>query len=259
MDTGSISYLAAFAGGLLSFLSPCVLPLVPAYLSYMAGTTHAALAEGAQDAALTRRVVTGAAGFVLGFSTVFVLLGATASAISPVILANKVVFGYLAGGIIIILGLHYMGLFRLAFLDREMRLMPARLTVHPDGTAAVASPVMQALGPYVIGLAFGFGWTPCIGPILAAILSIAASRDDLAYGVSLLSVYSAGLGLPFIAAALGIRQFLGFSQRFRRHLRKVEIAAGALLVVTGILIFMGSLQTLAAWMIDAFPFLARLG
>ena len=258
MDTGGISYLAAFAGGLISFLSPCVLPLVPAYLSYMAGTTYSALADEEADAALTRRVAIGAFGFVLGFSTVFVALGATASAVSPLILANKVAIGYVAGAVIVVLGLHYMGLFRIALLDREMRLMPATLGGGSAGEAP-PHPAMQALAPYAIGLAFGFGWTPCIGPILATILSIAASRDDLAYGVSLLSVYSAGLGLPFVAAALGIRSFLAFSQRFRRHMHKVEIAAGVLLVATGLLIFFGSLETLAYWLIDAFPFLARLG
>ena len=258
MDTGSITYLAAFLGGLISFLSPCVLPLVPAYLSYMAGTTYSALAEGGNDAVLTRRVATGAIGFVLGFSTVFVALGATASAISPIVLANKVMIGYVAGAVIVLLGLHYMGVFRIALLEREMRLMPATLG-GPGGTATPAHPVLQALGPYAIGLAFGFGWTPCIGPILATILSIAASRDELGYGVSLLSVYSAGLGLPFIAAALGIERFLAFSKRFRRHMKAVEIAAGALLVATGLLIFFGSLETLAYWLIDAFPFLARLG
>lgn len=256
MDTGSISYFAAFLGGLISFLSPCVLPLVPAYLSYMAGTTFEALSSEEED--VTRRALVGSFGFVLGFSTVFVALGATASAISPLILANKVVIGYVAGSVIIILGLHYMGLFRIRLLDREMRLMPA--TLGPSGGEdAAPSPVMQALAPYGIGLAFGFGWTPCIGPILATILSIAASRDDLGYGVSLLSVYSMGLGLPFILAALGIRSFLAFSARFKRHMHKVEIAAGVLLVGTGLLIFFGSLETIAYWLIDAFPGLAKLG
>lgn len=256
MDTGSISYFAAFLGGLISFLSPCVLPLVPAYLSYMAGTTFEALSSEDED--VTRRALVGSFGFVLGFSTVFVALGATASAISPLILANKVVIGYVAGSVIIILGLHYMGLFRIRLLDREMRLMPA--TLGPSGSDDTSpSPVMQALAPYGIGLAFGFGWTPCIGPILATILSIAASRDDLGYGVSLLSVYSMGLGLPFILAALGIRSFLAFSARFKRHMHKVEIAAGVLLVGTGLLIFFGSLETIAYWLIDAFPGLAKLG
>ncbi|WP_422025759.1 cytochrome c biogenesis CcdA family protein [Pyruvatibacter mobilis] len=256
MDTGSISYFAAFLGGLISFLSPCVLPLVPAYLSYMAGTTFEALSSEDED--VTRRALVGSFGFVLGFSTVFVALGATASAISPLILANKVVIGYVAGSVIIILGLHYMGLLRIRLLDREMRLMPA--TLGPSGSDdASPSPVMQALAPYGIGLAFGFGWTPCIGPILATILSIAASRDDLGYGVSLLSVYSMGLGLPFILAALGIRSFLAFSARFKRHMHKVEIAAGVLLVGTGLLIFFGSLETIAYWLIDAFPGLAKLG
>jgi cytochrome c-type biogenesis protein len=256
MDTGNISYFAAFLGGLISFLSPCVLPLVPAYLSYMAGTTFEALSSEDED--VTRRALVGSFGFVLGFSTVFVALGATASAISPLILANKVVIGYVAGSVIVILGLHYMGLFRIRLLDREMRLMPA--TLGPSGADDSApSPVMQAVGPYTIGLAFGFGWTPCIGPILATILSIAASRDDLGFGVSLLSVYSLGLGLPFIVAALGIRSFLGFSARFKRHMHKVEIAAGLLLVGTGLLIFFGSLETIAYWLIDAFPGLAKLG
>ncbi len=258
MDTGSISYFAAFIGGLISFLSPCVLPLVPAYLSYMAGTTFDALSEG--GSAVTRRTSIGAVGFVLGFSTVFVALGATASVISPLILANKVMIGYVAGSVIIVLGLHYMGVFRIALLDREMRMMPA--TLGGPGSADDASPphpIMQALGPYTIGLAFGFGWTPCIGPILATILSIAASRDDLGFGVSLLSVYSLGLGMPFILAAIGIQRFLAFSARFRKHMHKVEIAAGILLVGTGLLIFFGSLEIIAYWLIDLFPVLGELG
>lgn len=257
MDTGSISYFAAFLGGLISFLSPCVLPLAPAYLSYMAGTTFEALSSEEED--VTRRTLIGATGFVLGFSTVFVALGATASFISPLILANKVVIGYVAGAVIIVLGLHYMGLFRIALLNREMRMMPATLGPADAGDTTATSGAMQALKPYSIGLAFGFGWTPCIGPILATILSIAASRDDLAYGVSLLSVYSLGLGLPFILAAMGVRSFLAFSTRFRKHMHKVEIAAGVLLVGTGLLIFFGSLETIAYWLIDLFPGLAKLG
>lgn len=255
MGPGDISYLAALLGGLISFLSPCVLPLVPAYLSYMAGTTLEGLTDEEGD--LTRRTLIGAFGFVLGFSTVFVALGAGASAISPLILANKEWIGRIAGVVIVILGLHYMGLFRIALLDREMRLMPA--TLGPRDDDGVGASAMQALGPYAIGLAFGFGWTPCIGPILATILSIAASRDDLGYGVSLLATYSLGLGLPFIAAALGVRGFLAFSTKFRRHMHKVEMAAGALLVFTGGLIFFGSLETIAYWMLDVFPFLARFG
>ncbi len=196
MDVG---YLAAAIGGLISFLSPCVLPLVPAYLCFIAGTSLEELTrEDAQgkplaSEGLTQRVALGAVGFVLGFTTIFVALGASASAINPLIVQHKDILSRIAGGIIIVFGLHYMGLFRLAFLDRE-----ARFHIAGSGEGE-RSPLMQFASPYLLGLAFAFGWTPCIGPILATILTIAAAQESLTAGLSLLTVYSLGLCIPFLS------------------------------------------------------------
>jgi len=247
----------AALGGLISFLSPCVLPLVPAYLCFMAGTTLDELTDtesrGPEAArALNRRVFAAAIGFVLGFSTVFVAMGAAASAINPLLMTHRALLGQVAGAVIIVLGLHYMGVFKLAFLNREARFMPS--FGGPDAPLAA-----RMIAPYVIGLAFAFGWTPCIGPILAAILTIAASQESLGYGVALLATYSLGLGIPFLAAAFGVRAFLGFSTKFRHHMHKVEIAAGILLVGTGLLMMLGSFELIAVFLIDTFPALGELG
>jgi cytochrome c-type biogenesis protein len=243
-----ISYLAAAGGGIASFLSPCVLPLVPAYLCFVTGATLDELAGSDEDAAKVPvlHALTSALSFVLGFSTVFVALGASASAVNAVLNEHMVLLGQVAGAIIIILGLHYVGLFRIAFLNREMRFNPA--TKLPGW-----------FGAYVVGLAFAFGWTPCIGPILGTILAIAGSRDTLGYGVSLLAVYSLGLGVPFILAALGIRSFTGFFQGFRRHLRTVEMVAGVLLIGAGVMFLTGSMQELAYLMQEWFPGFQEIG
>ncbi|MES1991622.1 MAG: cytochrome c biogenesis protein CcdA [Pseudomonadota bacterium] len=259
MSGFDISYAAAAAGGLLSFLSPCVLPLVPAYLCFIAGTSFEELTREAErggtlgGTALTRRVALGSIGFVLGFSTVFIALGASASAINPLILAHKDILGRIAGIIIIIFGLHYMGLFRIAFLNREARFQPEHLGDVSQNL------VLQFLSPYVLGLAFAFGWTPCIGPILATILAIAAAQESLASGVALLAAYSLGLGLPFLAAAFAIRGFLSFAARIRRHMGKIEMAAGFLLAATGLLMALGSFEWIAITMLNTFPILGKLG
>ncbi|KAB7741244.1 cytochrome c biogenesis protein CcdA [Parvibaculum sedimenti] len=251
----NISYAAAAAGGLLSFLSPCVLPLVPAYLCFIAGTSFEELTkdEAQGHEKLTQRVAIGAIGFVLGFTTIFVALGASASAINPYILAHKETLGRVAGLIIIVFGLHYMGIFRIALLNREARFQPERIG---DVTQSLW---MQFLSPYVLGLAFAFGWTPCIGPILATILAIAASQESLRAGVALLATYSLGLGIPFLAAAFAIRGFLAFAKRIRSHMQAIEIAAGVLLAGTGLLMVLGSFETIAITLINLFPFLAKLG
>jgi cytochrome c-type biogenesis protein len=243
----SISYLAAAGGGFISFLSPCVLPLVPAYLCYLAGTSYEDLTEKAgKDSALTRRVVGMSVMFVLGFSVVFVALGASASAVTEFLRPNLEIAGKIAGAIIIIFGLHMTGVFKLAFLNRE-----ARLDAKTQG--------LRAPGAFLLGMAFGFGWTPCIGPILATILAIAANEQSVYGGASLLAVYALGLGIPFILAALGVRAFLGFLTKFRRHMRTVEIGTGILLIATGVLIFTNKLQIIAIWMLELFPGLATIG
>ena len=262
-----ISFALAAGAGALSFLSPCVLPLVPAYLCFVAGTSleqlaaarggvvvagaggGAVIAEGGGGGAaagLTRRVAFYALAFVLGFSTVFVALGATASAVSAFLFDYMRELGWVAGAVIVIFGLHYMGLFRIKLLNREARFQVAAV---PGGL----------VGAYAVGLAFAFGWTPCIGPILATILTIAASTDSVGYGASLLTVYALGLGIPFMAAALAVGPFMGFLSRFRRHLHKVEIGVGALLVATGLMIFFNRLSDLSYYLIEIFPVLAEIG
>lgn len=242
-----VSFAAAAGAGILSFLSPCVLPLVPAYLCFVAGTSLDQLVEKDKvDPALSRRVLLSAIAFVLGFSTVFIIMGASASAINQLVIEHVEIIGKVAGAVIVLFGLHYMGLLRIGFLYREAR-------INPESRPA------SWLGAYVIGLAFAFGWTPCVGPILASILTIAGSRSDLGYGVSLLATYALGLGIPFLLAALAIKPFMGFMGRFRRHLHKVEIAVGGLLVLTGILIFTNSLGQFSYFLLETFPWLARFG
>ncbi len=242
-----ISYAAAAGGGLLSFLSPCVLPLVPAYLCFLAGTSLDKLVDSdGPDRAMTRRATLMSVAFVPGFSTVFVLLGASASAINRLLIEHLDVIAKVAGAVIVVFGLHFMGILRIPVLYREARFTPE---TRPAGL----------LGGYLVGVAFAFGWTPCIGLILATILAIAASEDSISFGISLLAVYALGLGIPFIAAALAVRPFMAFVRNFRRHLRKVEWVAGGLMVATGVLIFSNSLQVLSYWLLDVFPFLATIG
>jgi cytochrome c-type biogenesis protein len=244
MMSSDVSLPAALIAGLLSFLSPCVLPLVPPYLTFIAGTTVEELADGGPSRA-RRDVALAAILFVLGFSTVFVGLGATASVFGQVIRQYLGTLSLVAGIVIIAMGLHFLGVWRLAFLYREARM-------------EVSKPV-GLWGAYVMGLAFAFGWTPCIGPILAAILTVAGSEDTAGRGALLLAVYSAGLGIPFLVAAFAIEPFMGFLGKFKRHLRTVEKIVGVLLVVTGIAFLTGSLQTMSFWLLETFPGLATLG
>ncbi len=247
MNGLDVSYAVAAGAGALSFLSPCVLPLVPAYLCFVAGTSLDEMLERTEiDKAEMRRVLMAAIAFVLGFSTVFVIMGASASAINQLVVQHLEIIGKIAGVVIILFGLHFMGLLKIGLLYREVRITPEN---RPTSW----------LGAYVIGLAFAFGWTPCIGPILASILTIAGSRSDLSYGVSLLATYALGLGIPFLLAALAMKPFMRFMQRFRRHMRKVEIAAGSLLVITGLLIFTNSLGQFSYFLLETFPWFATIG
>jgi cytochrome c-type biogenesis protein len=242
--------------GLVSFVSPCVLPLVPPYLCFLAGITLEELIDG--DGPGERARIAGAsAAFVGGFSLVFVGLGATASVFGQFIrslLAYQVtVFGFtvgllpvLAGLAIIIMGLHFLGAFRLGWLEREARVQVSRKPAGP-------------LGALLVGVAFGFGWTPCIGPVLGTILLVAGSEETVARGALLLAAYSLGMGLPFIAAALFAGRFLRLMHRFRRHLGGVERAMGALLVATGFLFITGQITALSYWLLETFPGLAQLG
>ncbi|MDA0262095.1 MAG: cytochrome c biogenesis protein CcdA [Proteobacteria bacterium] len=247
MVATEITFGAAAGAGVISFLSPCVLPIVPAYLSFIAGTSLSELTgEEVAEIAVGRRVIMSALAFVVGFSAVFVTLGASASALSGLIVENVDIIGKVAGVVIVVFGLHYAGILKIPFLYREARF-------HPDRVPA------GLFGAFLVGLAFGFGWTPCIGPILATILAVAASNDSLGYGVSLLGTYALGLGIPFLLAAIAIKPFMNFLKRFRRHMRKMEIATGGLLVITGVAIFTGDLSRFAFLLLEIFPGLAELG
>jgi cytochrome c-type biogenesis protein len=240
-----VTFLAALIAGLVSFLSPCVLPLVPPYLVFMAGTSLERLADKEPEPRVRRETVVAALLFVLGFGTVFVALGASASVIGSLIRAYSGPLAIVAGVVIIIMGLHFLGLTPIALLHRQKRL-------------DVAKPV-GLWGAYVMGLAFAFGWTPCIGPILAAILAVAASEQTVAKGASLLAVYSLGLGIPFIIAAFAIEPFAAFLARFKSYLHRVEQAMGALLVLTGIAFLTGSINQMSVWLLEAFPALGKIG
>ena len=239
-----VSFAAALIGGLISFLSPCVLPLVPPYLSFLAGVTLDEL-QARDDWGVRRRALLTALLFVAGFTTVFVLLGATASALGHLVRQYVGVLSTVAGLAIVVMGLHFMGLFRIGFLYRE-----ARISVDKS---------MDVWGAYVMGLAFAFGWTPCIGPILAAILAVAGSETSVARGAALLAVYSAGLGIPFVLAALAMNPFVALLKRVRSRFVHIERAMGALLVLTGIGFLSGWVQTASYWLLEAFPGLGRLG
>jgi cytochrome c-type biogenesis protein len=247
MDPFQISYPGALLAGLLSFASPCVLPLVPAYLSFLSGASFEQLTEGdAADKGLQRRVFIAALAFVLGFGTVFVIFGATATALSKAVAENLDILSKIAGVVIAVFGLHYMGVFRIGFLNYERR---CHIEKKPSGF----------IGAYVLGLAFAFGWTPCVGPVLASILLVAASGDTIWYGTGLLAAYAIGIGAPFLVAALFVKPFMAFMARFRKHIRKVEIAIGLLLLITGIAIFTGSLADVGQWMLETFPAFGRVG
>ena len=241
-----VSLGGAFLAGILSFVSPCVLPIVPPYLAWLAGVSFEELKAEEPNAAQRRRVVLAALAFVLGFSTVFVGLGATASVIGKTIAQYFDTLSIIAGIVIIIMGLHFLGVFGIAFLYREARVQVSR---KPAGF----------VGAYVIGLAFAFGWTPCVGPVLAAILFVAGSEGTAARGAMLLAIYSLGIGIPFILAALFASRFLGLAARFRKHMRKVEMAMGALLVITGLLFVTGQMSTISFWLLETFPVFQTIG
>jgi len=241
----NVPILAALVAGMLSFLSPCVLPLVPPYLVYLTGTSLERFADAEPEPRVRRETVAAALLFVLGFSTVFVALGAGASTIGGLLRAFSGELAIVAGVAIIVMGLHFLGLTPIAWLMREKRL-------------DVAKPV-GLWGAYVMGIAFALGWTPCIGPILAAILAVAASETTLAKGAGLLGVYSLGLGIPFIVAAFAVEPFAAFLARFRAHLGLVEKAMGGLLVLTGLAFLTGIVSQASYWLLDTFPMLGKIG
>jgi cytochrome c-type biogenesis protein len=240
-----VSIPAALIAGLVSFLSPCVLPLVPPYLVYLTGATIEHVANEETVASSKRAVMISAALFVLGFSTVFVALGASASLIGGLIRAWSAELSVVAGIVIIVMGLHFLGATRIGLLMREGRL-------------PIPKPV-GLWGAYVMGLAFAFGWTPCIGPILAAILSVAAAEATVVKGAGLLAVYSAGLGIPFLIAAFMVEQFSALFAKMKRHLAGVERAMGVLMILTGIGFLTGAVSGVSIWLLETFPLLQSFG
>ena len=250
LAVAEVSYLSALVAGALSFLSPCVLPLVPPYLCYMAGVSVDEFRNpqpaGMAGTASRRAVLFASLFFTLGFSTVFVALGASATSIGMMLRTHLDLLAQVGGVIIILMGLNFLGILKLPFFSREARFQgggePATLT-----------------GAYIMGLAFAFGWTPCIGPILGAILGVAASQDTVGQGASLLGVYSLGLAVPFWFAAAFSGLFMAFLVRFRRHLGVMEKIIGALLVITGLAFIFGYIGDISAWFQQTFPVLMQIG
>lgn len=233
----------ALTAGIISFLSPCVLPIVPPYLAYMSGVS---LNEMSSQAAARRKTTIAALFFVMGLSTVFLLLGFTASVFGMFFLQNQVLLAQISGGVVIVFGLHFLGVLRIPILDREARMD----TGDSSGSA---------FGAYILGLAFAFGWTPCIGPQLGAILSLAASEASVARGTMLLGVYAAGLGIPFLLAAMFLTRSMALMNRMKRHMKVIERAMGALLLLVGIALITGGFTTFSWWLLETFPSLALLG
>jgi cytochrome c-type biogenesis protein len=243
--SADVSIAAALFAGLLSFLSPCVLPLVPPYLVYLAGASLERFADAEPEPQVRRETVLAALLFVAGFSTVFIAFGASATVLGALVQRYSAELAIAAGIVIIVMGLHFLGLTRVAVLMREKRWTMAK----PVGL----------WGAYVMGLAFAFGWTPCIGPILAAILAVAASKATVAKGAGLLAVYSAGLGIPFLIAAFAIEPFMAFLARFKKHMATVEHVMGALMVLTGVAFLTGFVSEASYWLLEWFPALGKIG
>lgn len=241
------SFWLVFGAGVLSFLSPCVLPLVPPYLTYMSGASFDQLrTDGATAGLVWRRSVITSLFFILGFSLVFIALGATATAFGQFFRQALPILTPIAGIVIIAMGLHFLGVYRIGLLDRQMR--------H-NGPGVASGPG----GGFLLGLAFALGWTPCIGPVLAAVLSVAAGRETAWEGAGLLAIYSAGLGVPFLLAGVAIGPFLTFFQSFRKHLGLVEKIMGGLLVITGLLFVTGQFTRISFWFLETFPILSTFG
>jgi cytochrome c-type biogenesis protein len=230
----------AFVAGLVSFLSPCVLPLVPGYISIISGSSLDQLKAQEKDSSLFRTVLKNSILFIVGFSITFILLGASATWIGQILASRMRLFGQLAGLVLIVFGIHLTGLIKINALYKDKRFHNVQ---KPRGM----------LGALVLGLAFAFGWTPCIGPILAGILTIASTKQTVAEGMFLLAIYSAGLGIPFLLTSLALNQFLAFYGRFKKHFHAVEVVSGALVIAIGILILTNSLSRLATY----FAFLNR--
>jgi cytochrome c-type biogenesis protein len=237
---GNITWITAFGAGLLSFISPCVLPIVPGYLSFISGVSLEELQD--KKSMAVRRVFLNSLFFVLGFSVVFIALGASATFVSRFLIDYMPIISKVAGALIFILGLHFLGIFKIRWLNYEKRF-------H------MGSKQLGIVGSFFVGFAFAFGWTPCIGPILAGILAIAAAEETVTRGIILLAFYSAGLAVPFLLTALAFNGFLTVSSKIKKHFRIVEIVGGIFLIIIGILIFTNSLGYLSGLISQWFPWL----
>ncbi|SFN74302.1 cytochrome c-type biogenesis protein [Roseovarius lutimaris] len=238
--------IVALVAGIISFLSPCVLPIVPPYLAYMSGVSLNELSDASDRSGARARAVIPALFFVLGLSTVFLFLGFTASAIGTVFLQYQSYFNTIAGILVMVFGAHFIGVYRISFLDRE-----ARIDAGDRGGSS--------FGAYVLGLAFAFGWTPCIGPQLGAILSLAASEGNVARGTTLLAIYAIGLGVPFLLVAAFLPRLTGLMGWMKRHMEQIERVMGLLLWTIGLLMLTGGFSAFSFWLLEVFPALAVLG
>lgn len=244
----TVEFPTAFLAGLLSFLSPCVLPLIPGYLSFISGVSIDELSDSTRRGEQTRRLIINTLFFVIGFSIVFIALGVGASSIGRWLQSNLQLFNRIAGVVVFLFGIHVAGLFRINALNYEKRF-------HLDGGGKKKG----IWGALLIGLAFAFGWTPCIGPILGSILTLAAQQNNVGQGVWLLTVYSLGLGIPFILTAVLFNYLIGTFGFIKRHFRAVEIISGGLLMVVGVLIFFNLLTRISTFLLNLFPSLQNVG
>lgn len=234
METTNITFVGAFIAGLLSFLSPCVLPLIPSYITYITGLSFADLQAEHPSHKVRQQTIIHSLLFIGGFTFVFVLLGASATFIGGFLQAHTVAIRRLGGVLIVLFGIHLTGIFPIQFLLGEKRVTIQR---KPAGY----------VGSFLVGLAFAAGWTPCIGPILASILMVAATEETVSHGIALLLVYSLGLAIPFFLAALAMHQFLVLFNRFKKYIRVFEILTGVFLIIVGVLIFTNYLAVLARY------------
>ncbi len=248
-----VSFLAAFVAGVFSFISPCVLPLVPGYISYISGVSFEDMKDvkemtgvkAAEAAVRRRQILLTSAAFVVGFSLVFIAFGASATVLAKTLGRHRVLLERIAGVVVIIFGLHLANIFRIKWLDQDTRVQTSRRPAGP-------------LGALVVGIAFAFGWTPCIGPILGGILAVAGSRETVGEGVALLAVYSAGLGVPFLLTALAMDRFFLASARIRKHYKTFERVSGGLLILLGILILTNQFSLIARYIDRWLPWLTKL-
>jgi cytochrome c-type biogenesis protein len=234
-------YFLSFFAGIISFLSPCVLPIIPGYISFINGTTLEGLEERKKNFILKETLL-----FTIGFSIVFISLGATATYFGSIMLKYSNIFTYIVGALIIFFSLNMIGILQLRLLNQELRY---HFRNH------ITKPYVSL----IVGIGFGFGWSPCIGPILGSVLALASLETTLTKGIILLTIYSAGLAIPFILSGLYITKFLVFSQKTRLHIVKIQKISGYILLITGVLIITGKIQTLGFYLLDWFPFLGNLG